>query len=64
MTAGSDNELRSYDGENLARQEDVVVVSINHRLGVLGFLNLMEYAISTLLLLTFPCSTSLQHSVG
>jgi para-nitrobenzyl esterase len=43
MVAGSDNELRSYDGENLARQEDVVVVSINHRLGVLGFLNLMEY---------------------
>jgi para-nitrobenzyl esterase len=43
MTAGSSNELRAYDGENLARQEDVVVVSINHRLGVLGFLNLMEY---------------------
>jgi para-nitrobenzyl esterase len=43
FTAGSDNELRAYDGENLARQEDVVVVSINHRLGVLGFLNLMEY---------------------
>ena len=43
MIFGSDNELRSYDGENLARQEDVVVVSINHRLGVLGFLNLMEY---------------------
>jgi para-nitrobenzyl esterase len=43
MVAGSDNELRAYDGENLARQQDVVVVSINHRLGVLGFLNLMEY---------------------
>jgi para-nitrobenzyl esterase len=43
MVAGSDNELRAYDGENLARNEDVVVVSINHRLGVLGFLNLMEY---------------------
>jgi para-nitrobenzyl esterase len=43
MVAGSDNELRAYDGENLARQEDVVVVSINHRLGVLGFLNLMEF---------------------
>jgi para-nitrobenzyl esterase len=43
MMTGSSNELRSYDGENLARQEDVVVVSINHRLGPLGLLNLMEY---------------------
>ena len=43
MVSGSDNELRAYDGENLARSQDVVVVSINHRLGVLGFLNLMEY---------------------
>jgi para-nitrobenzyl esterase len=43
MTSGSDNELRAYDGENLARSNDVVLVSINHRLGVLGFLNLMEY---------------------
>lgn len=43
MVFGSDNELRAYDGENLARHEDVVVVSINHRLGVVGFLNLMEY---------------------
>lgn len=43
MVFGSDNELRAYDGENLARREDVVVVSLNHRLGVLGFLNLIEY---------------------
>jgi para-nitrobenzyl esterase len=43
MVFGSDNELRAYDGENLARRQDVVVVSLNHRLGVLGFLNLMEY---------------------
>ena len=43
MVSGSDNELRAYDGENLARSQDIVVVSINHRLGVLGFLNLMEY---------------------
>ncbi len=39
-TAGSGNELPSYDGENLARRGDVVVVSLNHRLNVLGFLNL------------------------
>ena len=43
QTFGSDNELRAYDGENLARQQDVVVMSVNHRLGVLGYLNLMEY---------------------
>lgn len=43
QTFGSDNELRAYDGENLARQEDVVVLTVNHRLGVLGYLNLMEY---------------------
>ena len=29
-----------YDGANLARRGDVVVVSINHRLGALGFLHL------------------------
>ena len=39
-TAGSSCELPSYDGENLARTGDVVVVSINHRLNVLGFLDL------------------------
>ncbi len=42
-TAGSSQELPSYDGENLARKSDVVIVSINHRLNVLGFLNLSAY---------------------
>jgi para-nitrobenzyl esterase len=40
MTAGSGQELKAYDGENLARRGDVVVVSLNHRLNVLGYLNL------------------------
>lgn len=40
--AGSGQELRSYDGENLARRGDVVVVSVNHRLGALGFLDLSQ----------------------
>lgn len=39
-TAGSSCELPSYDGENLSRTGDVVVVSVNHRLNVLGFLDL------------------------
>ncbi|HZS05516.1 MAG TPA: carboxylesterase/lipase family protein [Blastocatellia bacterium] len=43
FTAGSGQELKSYDGENLSRRGDVVVVSLNHRLGILGFLNLSEY---------------------
>ncbi len=39
-SAGTSCELPSYDGENLSRTGDVVVVSINHRLNVLGFLDL------------------------
>jgi para-nitrobenzyl esterase len=39
-TAGSSCELPSYDGENLSRTGDIVVVSVNHRLNVLGFLDL------------------------
>jgi para-nitrobenzyl esterase len=41
--AGSGQELLSYDGENLARRGDVVVVTLNHRLNVLGFLDLAKY---------------------
>ncbi len=43
FTAGSSQELPSYDGENLAKRGDVVVVSINHRLNVLGYLDLSAY---------------------
>lgn len=43
FTAGSGQELLSYDGENLARRGDVVVVTLNHRLNVLGYLNLAGY---------------------
>ena len=41
-SAGSGQELPSYDGRHLA-QKDVVVVSLNHRLNVLGFLDLSAY---------------------
>lgn len=41
--AGSGQELKSYDGERLSRRGDVVLVSLNHRLGVLGHLNLSAY---------------------
>lgn len=42
-SAGSGQELPSYDGASLARKGDVVVVSLNHRLNVLGFLDLSAY---------------------
>src|SRR3984885_4526860 len=37
---GCSQDLLSYDGENLARNHDVVVVNHNHRLNVYGYLNL------------------------
>jgi para-nitrobenzyl esterase len=43
FTAGSSQELKAYDGERLSRRGDVVVASVNHRLGALGFLNLTGY---------------------
>lgn len=42
LVAGSGHELPAYDGENLARSGEVVVVSVNHRLGPFGHLNLAE----------------------
>jgi para-nitrobenzyl esterase len=43
FSTGSAIELPSYDGENLARRGDEVVVSVNHRLNVLGYLNLAAF---------------------
>ena len=39
---GASSELPFYDGANLARK-DVVLVSINHRLNVLGFMDLSDF---------------------
>ncbi|KAA6210099.1 carboxylesterase/lipase family protein [Avibacterium paragallinarum] len=41
--SGASNDLDSYDGENLARTGDVVVVSLNHRLNAMGHLDLSAY---------------------
>jgi len=41
-TGGSGNDLLCYDGENLARNHDVVVVTHNHRLNLFGYLNVSE----------------------
>ncbi len=39
---GSGHDLLAYNGENLSKNHDVVVVTLNHRLGCFGFLNLSE----------------------
>jgi para-nitrobenzyl esterase len=44
FTAGSGNDIPAFDGENLARHGDVVVVTLNHRLNLLGYLDLSEYS--------------------
>jgi para-nitrobenzyl esterase len=41
--AGSSIEQVAYDGVNLCRSEDVVVVSLNHRLNILGYLDLSPF---------------------
>ncbi|ESQ86678.1 hypothetical protein ABAC460_22890 [Asticcacaulis sp. AC460] len=41
--SGSSMDLPLYDGTRLSQRGDVVVVSINHRLNVLGFLDLSSY---------------------
>jgi para-nitrobenzyl esterase len=43
FSSGSSLEFPSYDGENLSRSGDVIVVSINHRLNALGFLDLSAF---------------------
>lgn len=43
FSTGSSIEMVAYDGENLSRYGDVVVVSINHRLNILGYCDLSAY---------------------
>lgn len=41
--AGSSIEQVAYDGKNLSRYGDVVVVTLNHRLNILGYLDLSPF---------------------
>jgi para-nitrobenzyl esterase len=43
FAAGSGHDLPAFDGHNLAGHGDVVAVTLNHRLNLLGFLDLSAY---------------------
>lgn len=43
FAAGSGHDIPAFDGENLARSGDAVVVTLNHRLNLLGFLDLSAW---------------------
>ena len=43
FSTGSSQEHPSYDGENISKLGDVVLVSINHRLNIFGFLDLSDF---------------------
>ena len=43
FSTGSGIEHFAYDGENMSRFGDVVVVTLNHRLNLLGYLDLSRY---------------------
>ena len=43
FASGSAIEMIAYDGENLAEHGDLVFISVNHRLNVLGFLDVSDY---------------------
>ena len=59
---GSSVEMYAYEGENLARDKDVVVVSVNHRLNIIGYLDLS--APSSLTAATSAWKTSLKPCAG
>ncbi len=43
FSTGSSQEQPAYDGASLSKKGDVVIVSLNHRLNALGFLNLSSF---------------------
>ncbi|MBQ9048395.1 MAG: carboxylesterase/lipase family protein [Solobacterium sp.] len=44
FAAGSSIEQVSYDGENISKKGDVVFVSCNHRLNIIGYLDLSSFS--------------------
>lgn len=43
FSSGSSVEMWAYDGKNMSELADVVVVSINHRLNILGYLDVSPF---------------------
>jgi para-nitrobenzyl esterase len=43
FSSGSSIEMVAYDGDNLCTYGDVVVVTLNHRLNMLGYFDLSDY---------------------
>lgn len=43
FAAGSSIEQVAYDGENMSKYGDIVLVSLNHRLNILGYLDLSPF---------------------
>lgn len=43
FSMGSSIEQKAYNGENMSKHGDVVVVSVNHRLNILGYFDLSPY---------------------
>ena len=42
-SAGSSIEMIAYEGDNMAKHGDVVVVTVNHRLNILGYFDLSSF---------------------
>lgn len=63
-SAGSGQELPSYDGTNLAKKGDAVVVTLNHRLNVLGFSTFPPMAINMQNRAMPDCLTWWRHCNG
>jgi len=43
FVAGSSIEIAAYDGDNMAKYHDVVFITLNHRLNILGHLDMSAY---------------------
>ncbi len=43
FVAGSGIEMVAYDGDNMAKYHDVVFITLNHRLNILGYLDMSSF---------------------
>lgn len=43
LSFGSATELVGYEADRMSKDENIVMVSVNHRLNLLGYMNLTEY---------------------